>query len=167
MMFSIKNQKGIGIISIIIIIAFVYGGLTFYSYLYPSFDLAKYTPVNYLSGFRDDERKEELEKIAVALDSIYEEERNLPGSIGYCSRIVQVLRPNAKDALSPYFPDGIPQDPIHGGTDKDYFYSKEDKDTYVLLAVLDDPPTDETYNFEGCNDWPGDNIYNYIISNDS
>lgn len=164
---SINNQRGIGIISIIIIIAFVYGGFTLYAYFYPSFNLAKYTPVNYLSGFRDDERKEELEKIADTLDSIYEEERNIPGNIGYCTRIVQVLYPAAKDALSPYFPEGVPQDPVHGGTNKDYFYLKEDKDTYVLLAVLDKPPTDETYNYEGCNDWPGDDIFNYIVTNES
>ena len=118
----ITNQRGVGIISIIIVLAFVYGGLTAYAYFYPSFDLAKYTPVNYLSNFRDDERKEELEKIAFALDSYYTEERNLPGSQGFCGRIGTVLYPQAKNALSPYFPDGIPQDPIHGGTDKDYFY---------------------------------------------
>ena len=167
-MFSLMgNQKGIGVISIIIIIAFAYGGLTAYSYFYPSFNLAKYTPVNFLSGYRDKERIEELEKIAVALDDIYEEERNLPGSVDYCTRILQVLRPAVKNALSPYFPDGIPQDPVHGGTDMDYFYLREDKNTYVLLAVLDSPPTNEVYNFEGCHDWPGDDIYNYIVTNDS
>jgi hypothetical protein len=162
----ITNQKGIGIISIIILMAVVYASLTFYAYLYPSFNLAKYTPVNFLSIYRDDERKEELKQIADALDSYYDEERNLPGGEGFCSRIFSVLHPAVKNALSPYFPDGIPQDPVQGGTHKDYFYLREDRDTYVLLAVLDNPPTDETYNYEGCHDWPGDDVYNYIVTNE-
>jgi len=160
-----RNQQGIGIISIIIILAFIYAGLTVYAYFNPSFDFKKYTPVYFLSGYRDDTRKADLEKIADALDVYYQENRNLPGTEDFCGRIVTVVNPEAKDALGPYFTDGIPQDPENGGTNKDYFYLREDKDTYVLLAALDSPPSSETYNYEGCHDWPGDGFYNYKVTN--
>ena len=148
-------------------LAFVYAGLTAYAYFNPSFEFAKYTPIYFLQNFRDDQRKADLEKFANALEDYYSEERELPGREGFCGRIITVLYPEAKNALSPYFPDGIPQDPEHRGTHMDYLYRREDKDTYVLLAVLDHPPTSDTYNFEGCHDWPGNGVYNYAVTNES
>ena len=162
---TFQNQQGIGIIGIIIILAFFYAGLTAYSYFNPSFQLARYTPTALLNKAQDDQRVKDLEKIAQALDQYYDENRELPGQVGFCSRIVTVVYPTAKDELSPYFPEGIPQDPEHGGTHKDYFYLREDKDSYILLAVLDNPPTSETYNYEDCHDWPGDGVYNYLVTN--
>jgi len=162
---SINDQKGVGIIGIIIIAALIYAALTVYSYFYPSFQLARYTPTALLNKAQDDQRVKDLEKIAQALDQYYDENRELPGQVGFCSRIVTVVYPTAKDELSPYFPQGIPQDPEHAGTHKDYFYRRDDRDTYILLAVLDNPQSSETYNFEGCHDWPGDNVYNYVLTN--
>lgn len=163
----LSNNKGIGIISIIILVAFVYAGLTAYSYFNPEFNFGKYTPIYFLKNVNDENRKKDLEEIAKALDNYYDENRNLPGGIGYCGRITTVLYPDAKTALSPYFPKGIPQDPSEAGTHKDYFYRYEDRDTYILMAVLELPPADSpTYNFEGCHDWPGDDVYNYMITNE-
>ncbi|MEX0616789.1 MAG: hypothetical protein WD231_03210 [Candidatus Woykebacteria bacterium] len=167
MNFTRINQKGIGIISLIIIVAFLYGALTAYSFYNPSFNLSKYTPVYFLRNFNDDNRKEDLLKIANALEAYYEENRELPGQVGFCGRIVTITIPEAKDALSPYFPSGIPQDPANAGTGKDYFYLHKDRNTYVLLAVLENPPEGSTtYNYEDCHDWPGDNVYNYKVSNE-
>jgi hypothetical protein len=168
-MFSkiVNNNKGIGLISIIILIAFAYAGLTAYSYYNADFNLGKYTPMYFLRNANDQNRKKDLEEIAKALDSYYDENRNLPGQVGFCGRILTVLYPTAKNALSPYFPTGIPQDPTEAGTHRDYFYRHEDSDTYVLMAVLELPPADSsTENYEGCHDWPGDDVYNYMITNE-
>ena len=163
----INNDKGIGIISLIILVAFLYAGLTAYSYYNTDFELGRYTPIYFLRNANDENRKKDLEEIAKALDSYYDENRLLPGKEGFCGRIVTVLYPDAKTAISPYFPDGIPHDPSDAGTHKDYFYRHEDRDTYILMAVLENIPSDSpTYNFEGCHDWPGDDTYNYMVTND-
>ena len=162
---KLNKQRGFSVISVIIIAAFAYASLTAYSFYNPSFNLSRYTPVYFLGNFNDEQRKEDLNKIAVALDGYFEENRDLPGSKESCGRIFSILNPEVKNALSPYFPNGIPQDPATAGTHTDYFYRKVDRDTYILMAVLENPKTSETFAFEGCHDWPGDGVYNYLITN--
>ncbi len=161
-----KSQRGISVVALIIIIAFVYAGLTAYSYFEPSFQLSRYTPVYFLGNLNDEARKKDLQKIATALDAYQRENRDLPGSVDFCGRIFSVTNPDVKNVLNVYFETGIPQDPSERGTHKDYFYRRQDKDTYILMAVLENPEENSlTFNFEGCHDWPGDNIYNYTITN--
>ena len=162
----LKSQRGISVVTVIIIAAFIYAGLTVYAYNEPTFNLSRYTPIYFLKNFNDENRKKDLQRIAAALDAYQSEKRELPGAIGFCGRIFSVLHPVVKSAISPYFPDGIPQDPTDRGTHKDYFYRKHDRDSYILMAVLENPPENSpAFNFEGCHDWPGDNIYNYVITN--
>ncbi len=161
-----QNQQGIGIIGIIILLALIYAAVTVYSYFNPDFSVARYTPTVLIRNLDDERRKSDLVKIANALDNYYDKNSQLPGSVGYCGRIVSILNPEAMNALSPYFPGGIPQDPRQKGTHEDYFYRYEDTNTYILMAVLSSPPAGaRAYNFSGCHDWPGDNIYNYAVTN--
>jgi len=162
----LKSQRGISIVAVIIIVAFIYAGLTAYSFYEPSFELSRYTPAYFLKNRNDETRKKDLQKIASALDQHYKENNELPGKIGFCGRIFTVLYPDVKGVLGLYFPDGIPQDPSNRGSHTDYFYRKQDRDSYILMAVLENPPENSpAFNFEGCHDWPGDNIYNYVITN--
>lgn len=162
----LKSQRGISVVTVIIIVAFIYAGLTVYSFYEPSFELSRYTPIYFLKDLNDETRKKDLQKIADALDQYQKENNDLPGANEFCGRIFSVLHPVVKSAISPYFPDGIPQDPTDRGTHKDYFYRKHDRDSYILMAVLENPPENSpAFNFEGCHDWPGDNIYNYVITN--
>lgn len=161
----LKSAKGLSLISIIIFAALVFAGLNAYSYFDPDFTLNKVSVVYWLREFNDRQRKADLEKIQAAVDRYYDENGEYPAFDGWCGRIVTVLHPDAKNAINPYFEQGIPQDPSFRGTHKDYFYAREDRRTYVLMAVLENVPADTpTYNYTGCFDWPGNGVYNYQIT---
>jgi hypothetical protein len=99
------------------------------------------------------------------VEKYYDEFGEYPARDDYCGRIVSALHPETKNHINRYFENkAIPQDPSFRGTHKDYFYRREEKDVYVLMAVFENPPADaQHFNFTGCYDWPGDNIYNYQI----
>jgi len=162
----IRSSKGISLITIIILVAFLFAGLNAYAYFNPEFTLSKYTIPHLLGSFNDDKRKAELEKIQAVVEKFYDDNGEYPGRDGWCGRIITVLHPEVKDDISGYFDkNGIPQDPAFAGTSKDYFYYREDRNSYVLMAVLENPPPgSKTYNYEGCHDWPGEGVYNYQIS---
>ena len=163
----LKSQKGISIITIIILAAVVFAGMNAYAYFNPDFQFRKYSIVYLLGNYYDDIRKSDLAEIQIAVEKYKDENGEYPTFDGWCGRIISVLHPDAKDAISPYFGEGgIPEDPSHRGTGQDYFYRREDRNNYVLLTTLDNLPTDSpTFNYDGCFDWPGDGIYNYQISN--
>ena len=146
--------------------AFLVAALNVYAYFNPDFQLSRYSVVHLVRAYKDKQKKADLEKIKDALEAYYDENSQYPGYDGWCGRIFAMLNPDVKDAISPYFENGdIPQDPSFKGTEKDYFYRREDRRHYVLLVVLESEPADsETYNYEGCHDWPGDNIYNYRVT---
>ena len=162
----IRSSKGISIISIIIIAAVLVAGLNAYAYFNPDFQFRKYSIVYVINIFGDKQRKADLEEIKVAVEKYYDENGEYPTRDGWCGRIISVLHPDAKDAIIGYFgTDGIPQDPLHRGTGQDYFYYREDRNTFVLLAKLENLPAGSpTYNYEGCFDWPGDGVFNYQVS---
>ena len=161
----LKSSKGISIIGIIIFIAFLVAVLNVYAYLNPGFELSKYSIVRLFKSKVDEQRKADLQVIKQAIDKYRLENDDYPAPKEWCGRIISVLHPDAKNALFDYFEQGaIPQDPAFKGTQKDYFYRHVDRNTYILLAVLEDVPSDTpTYSFEGCHDWPGDGVYNYRI----
>jgi len=161
----IKSSKGLSVISIIILIAFIIGVLNLYAYFNPDFQLSKYTVVYIIRDYKDKQKKKDLDNIKIAVEKYYNETKQYPASDGWCGRIYSVLYSDVNEALSPYFDDkGVPQDPSFGGTDKDYFYIKFDRRSYALMAVLENPPAGSpTYNYEACHDWPGDGVYNYKI----
>jgi len=160
-----RSQKGISVVQIIIIIALIVTGLNVYAYFNPGLELSRYSVLYFLRAYNDNNRKEDLNKIKVAVIKYYDEKGELPADIGWCSRIVSILHPDAKDALNPYFTSsGIPEDPSFRGTHQDYFYRREDRDTFILLARFENlPPDSEKYNYSGCFDWPGKDVYNYKI----
>lgn len=168
---NFSYQKGIGIVGIIIFLAFLFAILNLYAYFNPNFSLARYSPINYLRTQRDDQRKADLAKLQEGVKKYYEEHGNkYPGTESSCGRIVAILHSQVLDQLKPYFPPNqLPQDPSFGGTNKDYFYAKTETG-YVLMAVLEVPPViseeeKSRFNFKGCYDWPGDNVYNYRVDN--
>ncbi len=167
-----QKQKGLSLISLLIWAAFIFAALNVYAYLNPGFSLSKYSPVNFVKNKRDDIRKADLARLQEALERYYDEHGNkYPGAKGQCGRIVSVLHSTVDDDLRPYFPTNqFPADPGFGGTDRDYFYSKPKSggESYILMAVLEIPPqiSEEernSYNFSGCYDWPGEDVYNYRI----
>lgn len=162
---AIKSSKGISVISVIILAAMVFAALNVYAYFNPDFSLRKYSLVRYLTSINDNQRKADLRKLQAAIEDYYEREGEYPAYDGWCGRIFTFMHPEVKEAISDYFSgEGIPQDPSFAGTKKDYFYWREDKNKYILMAVLERPPAGSpTYNYEGCHDWPGDDVYNYQI----
>ncbi len=163
----LKSSKGVSIITIIIFAAILVASLNLYAYFNPDFPLSRYTINYFLGGFNDKTRKADMEKLRVAVEKYYDENGEYPARDGYCGRIVSVLHPETKNAINQYFEaKAIPQDPSFRGTNKDYFYRREEKDTYVLMAVLENPPPDAAhFYYTGCHDWPGDEVYNYQIFN--
>lgn len=161
----LKSTKGISIISIIILTAVVVAALNAYAYFNPDFQLSKYSVVHLFRSYTDNDRKEDLTKIQTAIERYYDEHGEYPAYDGWCGRIISVLHPEAKDAITDYFGnDGIPQDPSVRGTGRDYFYRRGDRNNYVLMAVLEAAPVDApTYNYSGCFDWPGNDVFNYRV----
>ena len=161
----LKSPRGLSIIGIIIFIAFLVAVLNVYAYLNPGFELSKYSVVRLFKSKVDEQRKADLQAIKQAIDKYRLENDDYPAQKDWCGRIISVLHPDVKNAIFDYFEHGaIPQDPAFKGTSKDYFYRHVDRNTYILLAVLEDVPDNTpTYNFEGCHDWPGEGVYNYRI----
>jgi hypothetical protein len=161
----LKPSKGVSIISIIIFGAILVAALNAYAYFNPDFPLSKYSVNYFLTSYNDRVRKADLEKIRVAIEKYYDDNDEYPGYNGWCGRIVSLMQPEVKDSINAYFPSkAIPQDPSFRGTNKDYFYLREDKDVYVLMGVFENPSSSvEYYNYEDCHDWPGDDVYNYQI----
>lgn len=162
------KQKGFGVISLIILLALIFAVLNAYAYYNPAFSLAKYSPLNYFRLKLDEERAKDLGLLEKAISAYYEEHNVLPASDDWCGRISGVLHPEFGLAIQGYFPNNdFPNDPAHGNSNKDYFYYRVDRSHYVLMAVFDIPKKDPSvqYNFSGCHDWPGDDIYNYQVSN--
>jgi hypothetical protein len=160
-----KSSKGVSIISLIILAAVVVAALNVYAYFNPEFPLSRYTVSYFLGSYNDKVRKADMEKLRVAVEKYYDETGQYPGSDGWCGRIVAILNPEVKNAINGYFnAKAVPQDPSFTGTNKDYFYRREEENAYILMAVLENPPEDaKHFNFTGCHDWPGDDVYNYQI----
>jgi len=164
----LSNQKGFGIISLIILIAVLFAFFNVYAYFNPSFSLSRYSPLNYLKAQRDEKRIADLKKLENALLSYFEENKSLPTADGWCGRYSTVLHPEFVSAIKPYFNnEELPHDPLYPNTNKDYFYYRVDKRHYILLAALELPKEDTKgkYNYQNCHDWPGDDIYNYRLTN--
>ncbi len=162
------NQKGFGVISAIIVLALIFAGLNAYAYYNPSFSLAKYSPLNYFRMKLDEERIKDLKGLEGAILSYYEEKGEMPANDGWCGRISGVMHPEFAEAVKGYFPnDDMPNDPTHGNSNDDYFYYRVDRAHFILMAALDVPKEDTKgkYNYTGCHDWPGNDIYNYQINN--
>lgn len=169
-MTKVFSQKGYAPVTILVLLAFVVAILVAYSYFNPNFSLAKYNPLNYFRTKQDDQRIADLKKLEAAVLQYYEENNEMPAIDGWCGRISGVIHPEFRDAVKPYFSEGeVPKDPLRSGSTKDYFYYRVDRSHYILMAVLEIPRDQglapEEYNFVKCHDWPGDNIYNYQISN--
>lgn len=163
----LRSSKGISLITMIILAAVVFAGLNAYAYFNPEFNLSRYTIPHLLRSFNDDRRKADLAKIQVVVEQYYDDNSEYPGLDEWCGRIVAVLHPAVKNDIAGYFDQGgVPQDPSFAGTSKDFFYRREDRNSYVLMAVLENPqPGAETFSYEGCHDWPGDGVFNYQIGN--
>lgn len=166
----IDNQKGLSAVTVIIFVAVVFAALNAYAYFNPDFSLSKYSPLNYFRIKQDDKRIADLKALEAAVIKYYDENNQMPARDGWCGRISGVLHPEFRKDIENYFPNAEPpQDPLRGGSPKDYFYYRVDRTTYILMAVLDiqrEQGLDTSkYNFSGCHDWPGDNVYNYQISN--
>lgn len=162
--------RGFGAVSLILIIALVIAALNAYAYFNPNFSLARYSPFNYFRIKQDDIRVRDLTAIQKEIEQYYNDNNQVPANDGWCGRISGVLHPELKESLIPYSGrDGLPSDPLRGGTEKDYFYYRVDRTHYVLMADLEIPRNQnlapEKYNFTGCHDWPGDGVYNYRIGN--
>lgn len=164
---SLKSSKGISLISILILAAVTYAGLSAYAYFNPDFQLNKITPIFFLREYRDNQRKDHLTQISQAVEQYYGQNGEYPTFNEWCGRIVSITYPDVKNEISGYFEnEAIPQDPSFRGSGQDYFYRREDRNNYVLLAKLENlPSTSPTFNYEGCHDWPGDGIFNYQVSN--
>jgi len=162
----LRSSKGISIITVIIIAAVLVAALNAYAYFNPDLQLSRFSIVYFIRAHNDSQRKTDLEKIQKAVESYYDDNGQYPAADGWCGRIGTVMYPDVKEAIADYFSDkAIPQDPSFRGTNKDYFYRREDRNNYILLAVLENLPADSlTYNYEGCHDWPGDGVYNYQLS---
>jgi hypothetical protein len=163
---AIKSSRGVSIITILIIAAFVVAAFNAYAYFNPKFSLGKYSIAYFVRAQRDKQRIADLDKIRAALEQYYEDHGTYPATDGWCGRIYSVLNPEVKDALAAYFAGGaIPRDPGFRETNKDYFYRRENTRSYVLMAALENLPAGSpTYSYSGCHDWPGDDVYNYQLS---
>jgi hypothetical protein len=161
-----RSSKGISLITIIIIAALVVAAVNLYAYVNPDFQLSRLSFVYILRSYNDKTRKADLEKIRQAVEQYYDENGEYPAKDDWCGRIVYVMHAEVNDALAPYFGEsGIPQDPSFRGTHKDYFYRREDRNEFVLLAVFENLPADSpTYDYEDCYDWPGDGVFNYRVT---
>lgn len=162
------NQQGFGWIGVIITLAIIVALLNAYAYYNPSFSLAQYSPLNYFRLKLDEERIKDLKSLEKAILSYYEENSEMPATDNWCGRISGVLHPEFAEAVKGYFKnDDTPNDPTRGNSDKDYFYYRVDRAHFILMAALEVPKTDTKgkYNYIGCHDWPGDDIYNYQLNN--
>jgi len=161
----LKSSKGLSLVTLIIIAAFIFGAFNAYAYFNPDFELSRFSVVRFLRASYDTQRMKDLDKIREAVEAYRDDNDEYPAQDGWCGRIISLLNPEVKDALLPYFDQrGIPQDPAFSGTNKDYFYRREDEDSFVLMAVLENAPEGtQAFNYQGCYDWPGDGVYNYRI----
>jgi len=92
----------------------------------------------------------------------------MPTADGWCGRFSTLLHPEFAIAVKPYLErQDLLYDPLYPNTNRDYFYYRVDKRTYILMAALEVPKenTKGKYNYERCHDWPGDDIYNYRMTN--
>lgn len=163
-----QKQKGIGLVSIVIFVAVIFSLLNVYAYYNPNFSLARYSPLNYLKAKRDETRIKDLKKLEKAIIAYFETNRTLPTSDGWCGRFSSLLHPDFATEIKPYLEEQeLPHDPLYPNTDKDYFYYRVDKHNYILMAVLEVPKENTTgkYNYEKCHDWPGNDVYNYRLTN--
>jgi hypothetical protein len=162
----LKSPKGFSIVTLLIIVALLIAAFNVYAYFDPSFQLSQFSVVHFLRDHNDKQRIADIAKIKDAVEKYYDDHGEYPATDGWCSRIYSVMYPEVKDEISPYFKNvDIPSDPSFGGTNKEYFYRREDKNTAVLMAALENlPSVSSTYNYSGCYDWPGDNIYNYRVT---
>lgn len=165
---AIESQSGISIVGIIIILSLLALAYNAYAYFNPDTMLSRYSMMYFLNQYYDNQREKDLEKIKVVLVDYFNKNSELPAKDGWCGRMVSILHPEVMNEISPYFGSGgIPQDPSRRGTHIDYFYKKVDRDTFVILAKMDNlPSSSEKYNYSGCYDWPGDDIYNYKVEVD-
>lgn len=164
----IKNkQQGFGLISLIILLAVIFAALNVYSYYNPKFSLAKYSPLNYLRAKRDEVRVKDLKTLEKAIIAYYNDKGEVPATDSWCGRINSVLHPEVDDQIRPYInTTSLPHDPSPNEYDQDYFYYRQDKRHYVLMAVLELPKNgNQGLNIKGCHDWPGDNVYNFRLDN--
>ena len=165
---KLPAQKGIGLVSLIILLAIVFALLNVYAYYNPKFSLARYSPLNFLKAGRDSIRTKDLDKLEKAVVAYYNDKNQMPASDGWCGRISGILHPEFAVEIKPYLENSeIPHDPLYGSTDRDYFYYRVDKSHFILMAALELPKSETAgkYNYVKCFDWPGDNIYNYQLTN--
>lgn len=151
-----------------ILLAIVFAVANAYAYYNPSFSLAKYSPLNYFRLKLDEQRIRDLKTLEKAVLSYYEDHSQVPAGDGWCGRISGLLHPEFSIAVRDYLPDKeLVHDPSHSGEYSDYFYYRVDRDHYILMAALDVPTVDTTgkYNYTGCHDWPGNDVYNYQLNN--
>lgn len=163
-----SEQKGIGLISIILVCAVIFALLNVYAYYNPNFSLSRYSPLNYLKAKRDETRINDLKKLEGAILAYAEDHNALPTSDGWCGRFAAVLHPEFATEVKPYLEkEELLHDPIYSNTNRDYFYYRVDKRHYILMAALELPKEDTKgkYNYVRCHDWPGDDIYNYRLTN--
>lgn len=163
-----SKQKGVGLVSLIVLLAVVFALLNVYAYYNPGFSLARYSPLNFLKAKNDEKRVADLKKLEKAVLAYFEANNALPASDGWCGRYAAVLHPEFAIQIKPFLEkQELPHDPLYANTDKDYFYYRVDKNHYILMAVLELPKEDTKgkYNYERCHDWPGDDVYNYRLTN--
>ncbi len=166
-----KGQKGFSIISLLLLLALAFAFLNVYSYFNPNFSLAKYTLVNILSNQRDAQRVKDLKTLEDAIVAFYNKNGQLPTNDGWCGRLSDILYPDFATQVKSFLPNfTLPHDPTYPNTSKDYFFYRVDRGRYILMAVMDTPPdqTSEHYvnfNLAKCHDWPGDDVFNYLVKN--
>lgn len=171
------KQKGFGLISLIILVAVIFALLNVYAYYNPSFSLSKYSPLNFLKAEHDKQRVKDLQTLQTGIENYYNDKNTMPGSS--CGRISGVLHPGFISDIESYLPhftnnsNNVPSDPIYGNSDHDYFYYRYDNSHYLLMAVME-LSSDGNGGLNGigntlfshsCHDWPGNDIYNYKLTN--
>ena len=161
----LRSSRGISIITILVLAAFVIALFNAYAYFNPKFELGRYSIVYFLHAARDKQRVADLAKIQGALEKSFEEKGEYPAYDGWCGPITSLFHPEVYDAIYPYFDaNGVPRDPAFTEGNKGYFYRRENNRSYSLMAVFENlPAKSPTYNYPSCFDWPGDDVYNYRL----
>lgn len=161
----LRSSRGFSIITLIILVAFVFALFNAYAYFNPKFQLSRYSIVYFLHAARDKQRAADLAKIQAAVEKSFEEKGEYPASDGWCGPITSLLHSEVYDAIAPYFDaNGVPRDPGFTESNRSYFYRRENRRSYILMAVFENLPAGSpTYSYSGCHDWPGDDVYNYKI----
>jgi len=160
----LRSSRGISIITILILLAFVVAAFNAYAYFNPKFELSRYSIVYLLHAGRDKQRVADLKKIQGALEEYYNDHGTYPATDGWCGPIYSAMNPEVEEALTTYLGSNVPRDPGFREAEQDYFYRRENSQSYVLMAVLENPPAGSpTYSYSGCHNWPGDGVYNYRL----